>query len=141
MVSNRASARPDPQQAALTGTSLRVNSSQIEKNQPNFAGATSPTTALRILNPNTSQPKRTRLLANTKDLKKRAEATVLYHSKHIIKLLDQIWREFEVLAQEEKMTEDKDVKARIDNERMELQDLVEKMLEKMEDVANKVMRK
>ncbi len=104
MTSNRATVRPDPQQAALTGTSLRVNSSQIENIQPNFAGATSPTTATKLLNSDTSQPKKTRLLANTKDLKKRAEATVLYHSKHIIKLLDQIWREFEVLAQEEKMT-------------------------------------
>ncbi len=32
------------------------------------------------------------------------------------------------------------MRARIDNERMELQDLVEKMLEKMEDVVKKVMR-
>lgn len=140
MTSNRSTARPDPQQAALTGTSLRVNSSQIENIQPNFAGATSPITASRLLNTDTSQPAKTRLLATTKDLKKRAEATVLYHSKHIIKLLDQIWREFEVLAQEEKNTKESDVRARIDNERMGLHDLVEEMLEKIEGVVKKVVR-
>lgn len=62
----------------------------------------------------------------------------MYHSKHIIKLLEEIQENFETLKVEEKNTEDADVKARIDNERMALQDLVEDLLEKVNDLMKKM---
>ena len=43
-------------------------------------------------------------------------------------LLEEIQESFEILEAEEKRTDDADVKARIDNERMALQDLVEDLL-------------
>jgi gamma-glutamylcysteine synthetase len=81
---------------------------------------------------------KSRLPAASKSLQKRAEASVLYHSKHIITLLEEIQENFEILEAEEKRTEDADVKARIDNERMALQDLVEDLLEKLNDVMKKM---
>jgi F0F1-type ATP synthase delta subunit len=62
----------------------------------------------------------------------------LYHSKHILKLLEEIQENFETLKVEEKNTEDADVKARIDNERMALQDMVEDLLEKVNDLMKKM---
>ena len=62
----------------------------------------------------------------------------MYHSKHILKLLEEIQENFETLKVEEKNTEDADVKARIDNERMALQDLVEDLLEKVNDLMKKM---
>ena len=62
----------------------------------------------------------------------------MYHSKHIIKLVEEIQENFELLKEEENKTEDSDVKARIDNERMALQDLVEDLLEKINDVMKKM---
>ncbi len=62
----------------------------------------------------------------------------MYHSKHIITLLKQIQESFEILEAEEKRTQDADVKARIDNERMALQDLVEDLLQKVNDVMDKL---
>jgi hypothetical protein len=62
----------------------------------------------------------------------------LYHSKHILKLLEEIQENFETLKVEEKNTEDADIKARIDNERMALQDMVEDLLEKVNDLLKKM---
>ena len=62
----------------------------------------------------------------------------MYHSKHILKLLEEIQESFEILEAEEKRTQDADVKARIDNERMALQDLVEDLLQKVNDVMDKM---
>jgi hypothetical protein len=81
---------------------------------------------------------KSRLPAISKNLKKRAEASVLYHSKHIMTLLEEIQESFEILEAEEKRTDDADVKARIDNERMALQDLVEDLLQKVNAIINKI---
>ena len=86
--------------------------------------------ATKLLNRAASQTvvAKSRLPAISKNLKKRAEASVLYHSKHIMTLLEEIQQSFQLLEAEEKRTDDADVKARIDNERMALQDLVEDLL-------------
>ena len=62
----------------------------------------------------------------------------MYHSKHIITLLEKIQEDFEVLKQEENKTDDADIRARIDNERMALQDFVEDLLEKVNNVMKKI---
>jgi hypothetical protein len=53
-------------------------------------------------------------------------------------LIKELKDQFEILEAEEKKSEDADVKARIDNERMALQDLLEELLEKINTVMLKV---
>jgi hypothetical protein len=53
-------------------------------------------------------------------------------------LINELKDQFEILEAEEKKSEDADVKARIDNERMALQDLLEELLEKINTVMLKV---
>lgn len=53
-------------------------------------------------------------------------------------MINELKDQFEILEAEEKKSEDADVKARIDNERMALQDLLEELLEKINTVMLKV---
>ena len=53
-------------------------------------------------------------------------------------MIKELKDQFEILEVEEKKSEDADVKARIDNERMALQDLLEELLEKINTVMLKV---
>jgi len=53
-------------------------------------------------------------------------------------LIKELKDQFEILEAEQKKSEDADVKARIDNERMALQDLLEELLEKINTVMLKV---
>ena len=53
-------------------------------------------------------------------------------------MIKELKDQFEILEAEEKKSEDADVKARIDNERMALQDLLEELLEKINTVMLKV---
>ena len=82
---------------------------------------------------------RPKLTGFSKELRVRAEATALYHSKHIKKLLDDLIEEFDKLSIEEKITKDPDVLARIDNERINLNDIIEDLLEKINGIMNKIL--
>jgi len=53
-------------------------------------------------------------------------------------LINELKDQFEILEAEQKKSEDADVKARIDNETMALQDLLEELLEKINTVMLKV---
>ncbi len=53
-------------------------------------------------------------------------------------MINELKDQFEILEAEQKKSEDADVKARIDNERMALQDLLEELLEKINTVMLKV---
>ena len=53
-------------------------------------------------------------------------------------MINELKYQFEILEAEQKKSEDADVKARIDNERMALQDLLEELLEKINTVMLKV---
>ncbi len=53
-------------------------------------------------------------------------------------MIKELKDQFEILEAEEKKSEDADVKARIDNETMALQDLLEELLEKINTVMLKV---
>jgi hypothetical protein len=121
--------------SSLSNSIMRVNTSYVENRQTNLTN-----TATNQINRVSSHAivSRSHLPAAAKTLKKKAEASVLYHSKHILKLLEEIQENFETLKVEEKNTEDADVKARIDNERMALQDMVEDLLEKVNDLMKKM---
>ena len=82
---------------------------------------------------------RPKLTGFSKELRVRAEATALYHSKHIKKLLDDLIEEFDKLSIEEKITKDPDVLARIDNERINLNDIIEDLLEKINGIMKKIV--
>ena len=49
-------------------------------------------------------------------------------------MINELKDQFEILEAEQKKSEDADVKARIDNETMALQDLLEELLEKINTV-------
>ena len=121
--------------SSLSNSIMRVNTSYVENRQTNLTN-----TATNQINRVASHAivSKSHLPAAAKNLKKKAEASVLYHSKHILKLLEEIQENFETLKVEEKNTEDADVKARIDNERMALQDMVEDLLEKVNDLMKKM---
>jgi hypothetical protein len=74
----------------------------------------------------------------SKTLKKRAEATALYHSKHITDTLQGLIEQYELLAQEERRTEDKDLKVRIENERYNLRDLLEDQMNRLNEIMNNI---
>jgi hypothetical protein len=52
---------------------------------------------------------------------------------------DDLIEEFDKLSIEEKITKDPDVLARIDNERINLNDIIEDLLEKINGIMNKIL--
>ena len=71
-----------------------------------------------------------------KDLKKRAEGTALYHSQKILKTIKKIETAYENLIKEESSTQDRDIIARIENEKMELADFMQETITQMTNVID-----
>ncbi len=72
----------------------------------------------------------------SKELKKRVEATALYHVAKIMKTIQMLSEQFDKLQREEKSIKDQEVRTRIENERIDLNDELREFLEKLESLMS-----
>ena len=71
-----------------------------------------------------------------KELKKRAEANASYHTTKMINKIQALSKQFDEIAKEEKITQDKEILTIIENERIQLKDEIQEALEKLELIIN-----
>lgn len=115
--------------------SSEVRPSSIRGSTISAGGGMRKTTGEQVIdNSLKNQIVKAQTMASTKlpnmsiELKRRAESSILYHSAKIQKTLTLLEQHYELLLYEERHATDVDIKARIDNERLELQELVQDVI-------------
>ena len=95
--------------------------------------------SISIRNPSTKvAPKAGHLPRKSKELRQKAESSVLYHCRKIAGTVDALSEQWDKLVSEELLATDKEVVARIENEKHLIVELVQEVIATIESLIDSI---